>query len=268
MESDNRLTIFVASPDSYSDVFTIFLDCFKKYWSDCPYKFLLATNTKKYDGINVICNNKKNDSWTERTLWALNEIDTKYILLMNDDIFIVDYVDNNEINYILDMMDKHSINFCRLKAGKNGIPLEKDSYIFKTHKQQPYGKNLQVGIFNTEYFKSILGDGSKSAWDLEKQWIADTLSAPDEYFEDITFCKKNVIKTIHGIAKGMWFPSALKKLTKLGITYTGNRKKLSYFEDRKMRITSTLGKMLSPKSRKRIKNLLSKVFKIKFVTKN
>lgn len=55
---DKRLSIYVSSPDSYSDVLAVFLKGYRRYWSDCPYEFILTTNTKSYEGITCICNNK------------------------------------------------------------------------------------------------------------------------------------------------------------------------------------------------------------------
>ena len=51
---DKRLSIYVSSPDSYSDVLAVFLKGYRRYWSDCPYEFILTTNTKSYEGITCI----------------------------------------------------------------------------------------------------------------------------------------------------------------------------------------------------------------------
>lgn len=44
---DKRLSIYVSSPDSYSDVLAVFLKGYRRYWSDCPYEFILTTNTNR-----------------------------------------------------------------------------------------------------------------------------------------------------------------------------------------------------------------------------
>ena len=88
---DKRLSIYVSSPDSYSDVLAVFLKGYRRYWSDCPYEFILTTNTKSYEGITCICNNKQNDTWVERTIAALPVIKSKYVMLMCDDIILSEY---------------------------------------------------------------------------------------------------------------------------------------------------------------------------------
>ena len=50
---DKRLSIYVSSPDSYSDVLAVFLKGYRRYWSDCPYEFILTTNTKSYEVLLV-----------------------------------------------------------------------------------------------------------------------------------------------------------------------------------------------------------------------
>lgn len=263
----NRLTIYVSSPDSYSDVFKVFLKCYRKYWSDCPYEFVLSTNTLNYEGIRTLCNYKQNDTWTERTISALKEIRSEYILLMNDDFFITNYVNNKKIEDILDLMDKHNLNFCKLAKNASGVPIEKGSYLLKTHKRQPYGKNLQVGIFRKSYITNLLGDGSKSAWDLEKEWLKDTYNAKNEYFDDIVASNEIIIDTVHGVAKGMWFPSALKKLKSLQIEVDSPRKIISKSEENRINLFRFMGKRCSPRLRYIIKKFLTKTG-VKFTTEN
>ena len=265
--SKKRLIIYVSSPDSYSDIFKVFLKCYKKYWADCPYEFVLSTNSLCYEGIRTLRNYKQNDTWTERTIAALKQIDSEYILLMNDDFFITDYVDSAKIEHILDLMDKYDLMYCKLAKNAKGIPVEKGCNLLRVNKRQPYGKNLQVGIFRKEYFEGILGNGEKSAWDLEKEWLKETLDAPNEYFENITASSEIIIDTVHGVAKGMWFPSALKKLKSLQIEVDSQRGILSKSEENKMNIISYVGKRCSPRLRYNIKKLLTK-FGMKFTTEN
>ena len=94
---DKRLSIYVSSPDSYSDVLAVFLKGYRRYWSDCPYEFILTTNTKSYEGITCLCNNKQTDTWVERTITALPVIKSKYVMLMCDDIILSNNVDNSLI---------------------------------------------------------------------------------------------------------------------------------------------------------------------------
>ena len=165
---DNRLSIYVSSPDSYADVFSVFLEGYRKYWPDCPYEFILTTNTKEYEGIHCICNGEVADSWVSRTIAALPKIKSKYILMMCDDLIISDAVDKDKIECILDFMDNHNIKFCRLNPLNIGEKISELPILRKISKQTPYAINLQIGIFNKDFFSELLGDGEKSAWDIER----------------------------------------------------------------------------------------------------
>lgn len=261
------MTIFTASPNSYSDVYNVFNICFNKYWSDCPYERVLATNSQNYEGITVINNNNFEDDWMTRTIPALKSLNCKYVLHIADDCLITQKINHKDFECILNDMDKFNINFCGLANKIKGKPVRKGALIGYVNQRTPYAKNLQVGIFNREYLLQMLGDGSISPWELEKRWIADTLCAPNEYFQDITVVLQNVLPTIHAVAKGKWFPTALKKLKKQGINVESKRELMSLKEELRINIVKKMGKRFSPKLRKKIKIMLAK-FGYSFSTDN
>jgi hypothetical protein len=264
---NKRLTLFVASPDSYSDVFEVFMQCYQKNCEDSPYELILATNTGQYKNITVMTNNNPGDNWIDRAIPALKRIDTKYILLMVDDIFIIQKVDFRKIERILDDMDEYQLNFCGLSNNFKGKCLRKGSILVYVKQRQAYAKNLQFGIFRRDYLISELGDGSKSGWDLEKKWVNETATASQAYFTDIVSCKEKIIKFVHGIDKGKWLPGALNSLKKNGIKVNVLRETLSGNEELKLNITKIIGKKFSPKNRRWIKNVLSRLG-YKFITNN
>ena len=141
---DKRLSIYVSSPDSYSDVLAVFLKGYRRYWSDCPYEFILTTNTKSYEGITCICNNKQNDTWVERTIAALPVIKSKYVMLMCDDIILSDNVDNSLIEQLLDYMDSHEIRYCNLGPTPKGSKIKSFPLLRSVNKQIPYAINLYL----------------------------------------------------------------------------------------------------------------------------
>ena len=87
---ENRLTIYVSSPKSYGDVFDVFNAMFAKHWANCPYPFFLSTNSQvdRFENLIGYCSNKLDDGWVERTIPSLEMIETQYVLLMCDDIFV------------------------------------------------------------------------------------------------------------------------------------------------------------------------------------
>ena len=218
------MSIFVSSPRSYKDVFDVFYFCYNHWWSNSPYPLILATNyDAKYNGIIVINSNNEQDSWVNRTISSLLQIDCEYILLLCDDLFIKNYVQISYIEHILDIMDKNNFNYCSFipSGKKNNIPGEK--YLSYLNKRHPYGRNLQRGIFRRDYLLKLLGNGELSAWDLEKCWLSDTFLAANECFNKDIITNIDVIPVYHGIQKGRWFPSVKYRLKKNGICINGDR---------------------------------------------
>ena len=199
---DKRLSIYVSSPDSYSDVLAVFLKGYRRYWSDCPYEFILTTNTKSYEGITCICNNKQNDTWVERTIAALPVIKSKYVMLMCDDIILSDNVDNSLIERLLDYMDSHEIRYCNLGPTPKGSKIKSFPLLRSVNKQIPYAINLQFGIFRKDLFVELLGDGSLSAWDIENSINEQAAVAPSEDYKDVVAVSEYILPYIHGVYYG------------------------------------------------------------------
>lgn len=265
MSKHNRMVIYVSSPNSYSDIFSIFYECMNKYWKNRKYEFILSTNEQCYSDITVLNNYKENDGWVDRSIWALNMIEAPYVLVMCDDLFLSDYVDEKKIDHLLDLMDKYNIDFCRLKPIRKGRKLEGDfSYL---PKKMSYARNLQIGIFRREYLLKELGNGSLNAWEIEKKWNKDALLDNQGFYTNVIGVSKNIIKFKHGIVKGSFLPSAIRFLKKEGVSFSKERKKLKMRDELAIDIKAVFSSLLGPKIRTRIKNIL-KCVGFKFDTDN
>lgn len=254
-----RLSIYVSSPDSYSDVFTIFLKGFRKYWSDCPYEFILTTNSYSYEGLTCICNHLKEDTWVERTIAALPRIESKYILLMCDDLIINDKVNNSKIEKILDYMDLNNIKYCHITPLNFGNKILYNPLLRKINKQTPYAVNLQIGIFRKDYFIDILGEGNLSAWQIENEINKLAVHSLDENYDDIIGVGEIVIPYIHGVVKGKWFRKAIKYIRNNYSDEVICRSINSYKEELFIYLKSFILKNINPKIRLKIKSLLKKI---------
>lgn len=257
--SKATLTIIISSPDSYSDVFGVFYQCLMRFWQDCSYEVILSTNSyKEYPNIKIIANKAKNDSWINRVIPLLKQVSTKYVLVIADDCFITAPVNSSAIGMIVDDMEKFDLNFCGLGNFKKGIKLNKGSLLNRVNKRQAYAKNLQVGIYNREFLLDCLSGEEVSAWEIEKRWIDETLSACNEYFDDIVSCRENVLHCVHGVVKSKWLPSAIHRLNKIGIEVELRRKVYLPHEELVMLLKKKIGNLFGPRSRKNIKSFLRK----------
>lgn len=258
------ICIYVSSPYSYKDIFDIYYQTYKKFASSMP--LVLSTNyDAKYDGIRIISSGDINDSWVSRSIDALKQIDTKYVLLSCDDMFLVGDLPDNEIHHIVDVMDKYDINFCRLKPRKKGVKVEGEDYLIYEYQTIPYAKNLQIGIFNREYLIDVLGDGKLSAWDIEAKWLKESHFAENKPFEDVMCVSRPILQVVHAVDKGKLYPSAVKAIEKLGLTINSNREMMLRRREMKNHIQGKLGLLLPQNARHSFKVILSK-FGIKFTS--
>lgn len=263
---NDRLSIYVSSPDTYADVFAIFLKGFRKYWNNCPYEFILTTNTKSYEDITCICNNRQNDTWVERTLATLPSINSKYILLMCDDIIINNKVDNWVIEQVLDYMDNHEIRYCRLRPISRGRIIDSFPLLCNVNQQTPYAINLQLGIFRKDFFIELLGNGTLSSWEIENSINERAALAPNEDFKDVVAVSKDVLPTTHGVYKGKWIRSAVKSLIKIGLFEYSDRGVISLQQQFKIDMAHWLQWRISPRRRRILKRIL-KTMGVHFATR-
>ena len=263
---DKRLSIYVSSPDSYSDVLAVFLKGYRRYWRDCPYEFILTTNTKLHEGITCICNNKQDDTWVERTIAALPVIKTKYVMLMCDDIILSDDVDNSLIEQLLDYMDNHEIRYLNLVHIPKGAKINSLPLLHSINKQTPYAINLQFGIFRRDLFVELLDDGSLSGWDIENSINEQAAVAPNDDFKDIVAVSKYALPYIHGVYKGKWIRHSVKELTKLGLYIEDfHRGVIPLSQQIKIGLTNWIQWKISPRQRIKLKRILRKMG-VKFTT--
>ena len=166
------LIILVLSCDKYSDCWKPFLECMEKFWSDCPYKVILGTDTDSTLCDNAgfdqeICCNKV--SWSALLKDVLSKIESKYIMLLLEDQWLSEKPDSELIAYsyniILNNSDVGAIYF---DHNPTKLPY------FDTEKKfveipfgQPYRMSVCPGIWEKDYLASVLHE-NESAWEFER----------------------------------------------------------------------------------------------------
>ena len=100
----SETAILVMSCDAYSDLWHDFAVLKKKYWADCEYPTYLVTNNTecKEEGIKTICGDDLN--WTGRLLFALNEVKSRYVILLLEDYYITNTVDSKTVRDVVEFI--------------------------------------------------------------------------------------------------------------------------------------------------------------------
>ena len=116
------------SCDKNKDLFDPFMLCIEKYWQDHP-EIIYCTETIENPHYKTIKKNYDISKWTRRVREAVQEIDSDYILLTIDDLFIREKVDTSKINNLSTFLIGHiaSINF-EFSFDSLDLPLTEEIY--------------------------------------------------------------------------------------------------------------------------------------------
>ena len=108
--------IFITSADSYSDLWPVFFDMFKKYWPDYSGVIYLNTEEKTYskDGLNIICTQVgKNKSFGITFRKGLDLVDSDNVLFLMIDFLFMGSVNGNKIQeYFAYFIDNKLDSLC------------------------------------------------------------------------------------------------------------------------------------------------------------
>lgn len=217
-----KCEIIVNSCDNYSDLWQPFFQLFTKYWKDCPYKIILNTETKSFSypglSINTYSMNAGEKRWGKRFLDHLDKVDTEYVLLLLDDFFLRDYVDQTVIDKCLSLMDEDkSISCFQFIPVKDPNNVTYEPYpIFEVRpKEARYKLTLQAGVWRVEDLKTYIFP-EESPWDFELLANIRTFVL-DKKFITLKMDEKRIFNYGHnfgawGVFRGKWVIEDVKPL--------------------------------------------------------
>lgn len=266
---DTRCTILIPSPDTNRELLKLFVLMKSKFWNDCSLSTVVATQTENkdlYSNDIYFVSTGENTSWGERMRVAVQKIQTPYILFLCDDFFISRKIDNEKFNSILEWLVERKIKFCRFfppAFNNNSVVLDLGK-ISPIPKSIPYGINIGGGIYSRDYLIDLIGDGNIDGWTIENELNKQCIDFNEnDFYDDCFWVSGNFLGIIHGISKGKWLPSAKRKIVKLGFEVDESRMTMSRIQEIKLNLLSRIGKRLTPKMRRVIKQKLGF---IKFTT--
>lgn len=174
-QATNDLTIFVNTSDSFEDCWEPFFKLFKLYWPDCPYPIVLNTETKnyQYQGLNITCakvsaGESERLGWSECLMRALDDIETPYILYLQEDYFLEAPVREDIIKSLLKEIKELRIGAIRL-SGTDGIgPFHEinSSLIVEVDKGAKWRLSLQAALWKKSVLRSLIRK-HETPWQLE-----------------------------------------------------------------------------------------------------
>lgn len=264
------VSILIIGFDGYKDVWNHCISLLNRYWKERP-KTYLATSELTPDYTNVeIIPAGRGAEWSRKVQVALKEIDTSYVILLLEDFFISDYINNDLIKDALELVEEDDIKFYQLlvqllkQSWEKGMPYKGNKHIHIVPRDKKYGINLQAAIWKTDFLRERVGTENYNAWLFEMNQLKteNYNVAKVEYLID----DRNILNITHAVVQGKYLRGAVKHMEKLGhhIDLT-ERPLLSKVENFKYNLKLFMYSV-TPKCLVKPAKAIGKLIKVDFVT--
>lgn len=189
--------VMIYSCDAYSDIWYPFFTLFFRYW-DCPYPVFVASESETCLIENVKTVNSFG-AWTERMRSALEQISSKYVICMCEDMFFRRSVRQEVIDACITYMENNPRIACFNFEKEYGWiqPSEYPSF-GKKPLGNHYQKSCQPTLWRRSALIELMGE-DQSAWEWEMS------SAPDKYDYYIWTGNEKDLVFEYGYHNNQWF---------------------------------------------------------------
>jgi hypothetical protein len=208
-----NFSILINTTDSFEDCWNPFFILFKKYWPTYTGIIYLNTETKDFTfpNLNIVCIKNKMHLWSDCMLVALDRLDNDYILYLQEDYFLKDYVKTDLLNIFFERMVAQKID-CLHLTDQNSIGPYKESDIKDFIEIAQNAKDrisCQAAIWKKNVLRSYLRKG-ENGWQFETYGTIRSHFVKHNFFavnHDIVRLNEfEIIPYIFtGIVKGKWY---------------------------------------------------------------
>src|ERR1035437_2365050 len=217
-------SVVVSSCDAYSDAWEPFFKLFFKYWPDCPFPIYLISEHKLYKHLKVnsilLGVDKK---WATNMKLALNQIDSSFIIYMQEDYLLTRRVDTILILDFINIIKQNNIGYIKLYPSPPPTKIwSKDNRLGVIEKGSNDSVSLQSTMWNKSFLEKFLVDG-ESGWDMEIKGSKRTAGIP-ELFLSVLKGQRAIDYYSTAIKKGVWFRDAVWLIKREGIRFNSKRK--------------------------------------------
>ena len=156
MIKNSDCVVLVTSCYNYRDVLDKFEFFFKKHWLDCPFEVWLNIDKEiktNYKYNRVIISDHPQNLVRMRDI----EFTTPYVLMMQDDHWLIEDVSNDEILKCIDIAKKYNCGNLRLlRDPKTEEVFSNDEELYIYRPGKAYRISARGGLWNTEYLKGFI----------------------------------------------------------------------------------------------------------------
>ncbi len=222
LDNPNNTSVVVVSCNKYKEVWDPFFILFNKYWPDCPYKvyFLTDLQGKKpnYNNVEVLTTSEDN-GWCQNTSILLDNINTKRILLFQEDFLIKKLVNTIQVRQLINFSIENNVaclRFCPTPGPSTNF----NSFVGNINKNDNYRFSMQLSLWDTKVIKPII-KSQTNIQDLEHNGIELTKNINQPFFslyrESEGYPGGPLQYFITAVTNGIWESKALQLLKKNNI---------------------------------------------------
>lgn len=219
-----NITIIVNTCDRFEDCWMPFFKLMEKFWPECQYPIVLTTFNKKYNyngNLNIKslqANQYYEDepAWSEILLHSLKKLpENDVVLLMLDDFFISDYVDDKSISKCYEIMKDNNYSNITLTNHdkKRSFESTDNPMISRVKQKSKYRVTTSPALWKVSSLKKYL-ISDENPWMFELFGTIRSHKIKDDFFrfneECLTPGFKEIIPYFEGeegdtgIVKGKW----------------------------------------------------------------
>ena len=264
------LAVLIIGYDGYKDVWDCHFKLLNQFWGNRPKTYLAdSLLSPMYEGVEVI-NAGQNSEWSKKVQVALDKITTPYVLLLLEDFFITDYVDNEVLQSIMNLIEGEKIKFYQVcvqllkQTWEKGKSYKGNKKIKIVSRDKKYGLNLQAAIWEKEFLRQTVGSGNYNAWEFEVSQLGTKNYNQEriEYLIDV----RNPLNITHAVVQSKYLRGAIRKLESIGVSVnTSERPMLSRIENAKYNL-KLLMYSITPKVLVKPFKAIGRLINIDFVT--
>jgi hypothetical protein len=180
----SRYSIFVNTSDGYRDCWEPFFTLFGRYWPDCPAPVLLNTERTEagFPGVAVRCAqvqgpNEGRLPWGECVLRGLAQIETPFVLYLQEDYFLRSPVPTAFVDEVVALMAARPeiahVGLTSFGSAGPFTPWADDPRFWVIPQQARYRISTQAGLWRTDVLKShIRADENGWMFEILGTWRA------------------------------------------------------------------------------------------------
>lgn len=214
------ITMLISSCDAYSDLWDGHIELLNRNWPERDFKVLLVTDKptdRTYKGVEIVAAGAGVEM-PQRIAYALDRVETPYVLLTLDDYYPVNQVREENISSLLDQMGELEIDYLRLF--KRPMPKRKilgHEGLYWVDLDGNYRVNLYAGIWKAEFLKATVEE-ELNAW----QYEVSLTGKAREYGAVCAASLGGEFETLDVVRKGKILHKAARYFRKDPV-YQGNR---------------------------------------------